>query len=272
MWNLISFNWFYWLLFHIKFKLNRTPIQTSIERCLVTALITSVHLDTAWLPIVGRPIFIQKPLTHQIEDQMVTILQTTLSKSFSWMKTIVFWFLFHWKLFPMILFTSTIIGWDNDLALNSRQAIIWTDDGICSSLGQDELTKMVQPSLKQHFKTLHCWLPSTCFRNPLTFEVPWNFSHHSSPPVNSQLFSEVAWFKDRVPGRLSPSRDQFRYAPSQWETLHCNNVSHWLGAYLDWSLHQIMTARVTCPIVTQYCPSRTVGWTKMSKWHELSKS
>ena len=31
--------------------------------------------------------------------------------------------------------------------------------------------------------------------------------------------------------------DQFRYAPSQWETsLHCNDVSHCLGAYLDWSL------------------------------------
>ena len=33
-------------------------------------------------------------------------------------------------------------------------------------------------------------------------------------------------------------RDQSRYAPSQWEmSLQCNNVSDWLGAYLDWSLH-----------------------------------
>ena len=32
-------------------------------------------------------------------------------------------------------------------------------------------------------------------------------------------------------------RDQSRCAASQWETLlHCNDVSHWLGAYLDWSL------------------------------------
>ena len=32
-------------------------------------------------------------------------------------------------------------------------------------------------------------------------------------------------------------RDQSRYAPSQWETLlHCNDVSHWLGAYLYWFL------------------------------------
>ena len=27
-------------------------------------------------------------------------------------------------------------------------------------------------------------------------------------------------------------KDRFVYAPSQWETtLHCNVVSHWLGAY-----------------------------------------
>ena len=35
-------------------------------------------------------------------------------------------------------------------------------------------------------------------------------------------------------------RDQSRFAPSQWEmSLHCNGVSHWLGAYLDWSLHTL---------------------------------
>ena len=32
-------------------------------------------------------------------------------------------------------------------------------------------------------------------------------------------------------------RDHFVYPPSQWETtLHCNVVSHWLGAYTKWSL------------------------------------
>ena len=32
-------------------------------------------------------------------------------------------------------------------------------------------------------------------------------------------------------------RDQSRYAPSQWETsLHCNDVSHWLGTHLGQSL------------------------------------
>ena len=33
------------------------------------------------------------------------------------------------------------------------------------------------------------------------------------------------------------SRDHFVCTPSQWETaLHCNAVSHWLGAYTKWSL------------------------------------
>ena len=37
-------------------------------------------------------------------------------------------------------------------------------------------------------------------------------------------------------------RDHFVYAPSQWETtLHCNVVSHWLGAYTKWSLCIIAT-------------------------------
>ena len=38
------------------------------------------------------------------------------------------------------------------------------------------------------------------------------------------------------------SREQSRYAPSQWETaLQCNAISHWLGEYLDWSLCQPVT-------------------------------
>ena len=36
---------------------------------------------------------------------------------------------------------------------------------------------------------------------------------------------------------LDRDRDQSRYVLCQWETsLHCNDVSHWLGTYLDWSL------------------------------------
>ena len=39
----------------------------------------------------------------------------------------------------------------------------------------------------------------------------------------------------------------FVYAPSQWgTTLQCNVVSHWLGAYTKWSLHQYKR-RPCCP-------------------------
>ena len=51
------------------------------------------------------------------------------------------------------------------------------------------------------------------------------------------------------------SSNQARYAPSQWEmSLQCNDISHWLGAYLDWSLHvscivNTMVADVQQPMV-----------------------
>ena len=33
-------------------------------------------------------------------------------------------------------------------------------------------------------------------------------------------------------------RDHFVYVPSQWETaLQCNVVSHWMGAYKEWTLY-----------------------------------
>ena len=36
---------------------------------------------------------------------------------------------------------------------------------------------------------------------------------------------------------LQMVRDHSMYAPSQWEmALHCNAISHWLGAYSEWSL------------------------------------
>ena len=41
--------------------------------------------------------------------------------------------------------------------------------------------------------------------------------------------------------------NQSVYAPSQWETsLHCNNVSHWLGAYLYWSPYHELKCKTYC--------------------------
>ena len=84
-------------------------------------------------------------LTHCGRDKMAAISHTTFSNAFSWMKTYEFQLKFHWSLFPRVHLTYSIIGSDNSLAPNRRQAIIWTNDGLCfwcifTSLGLGELT------------------------------------------------------------------------------------------------------------------------------------
>ena len=52
--------------------------------------------------------------------------------------------------------------------------------------------------------------------------------------------SSYRWVNESVITKCKDAyrhRYQSRYVPSQWETsLQCKDVSHWLGAYLDWSL------------------------------------
>ena len=46
---------------------------------------------------------------------------------------------------------------------------------------------------------------------------------------------------------LKPFKDHSVYAPNQWDmTLHCNFVSHWVGAYTKWSLAFYMWDPYTC--------------------------
>ena len=53
-----------------------------------------------------------------------------------------------------------------------------------------------------------------------------------SPPMVFREKLIFAW-----PFHFTAYRAQSKIVPSQWETwLQCNHVSHWLGAYLDWSL------------------------------------
>ena len=62
-------------------------------------------------------------------------------------------------------------------------------------------------------------------------------------------------------------RDQPRYAPSQWKTsLQCNDVSHWMGAYLDWSLQghndrQLTTfpCMFTTDLLVQLCTNHSAN-------------
>ena len=46
---------------------------------------------------------------------------------------------------------------------------------------------------------------------------------------------------------LTLHREHFVYAPSQWQTLHCNIISHWLGTCTKWSLTSEWSPRLlTC--------------------------
>ena len=59
-----------------------------------------------------------------------------------------------------------------------------------------------------------------------SFCVITGFTHFSDITIR-----KLSQYKDAV------FRDQSRYGPSQWETsLHCKDISNWLGAYLNWSL------------------------------------
>ena len=76
-------------------------------------------------------------------------LQTISSDAFLWMKSFLFWLKFHRSLFLRVQLTITQhwFGWDNGLAPNRRQAIIWTNAGlihwrIYAALGGDELRIM----------------------------------------------------------------------------------------------------------------------------------
>ena len=44
-------------------------------------------------------------LTHLPPDKMAAILQTIFSDAFSWMKSFVFWLIFHWSLFLRVHLT-----------------------------------------------------------------------------------------------------------------------------------------------------------------------
>ena len=58
---------------------------------------------------------------------------------------------------------------------------------------------------------------------------------------------------------------RFVYASSQWDTtLHCNVVSHWLGAYTNW----VAVITVSAILVNQYimsCRWSEDGWARLTK-------
>ena len=46
--------------------------------------------------------FVIITLTCWGQNKIATVLQTTFSKSFSWIKIVLFWLKFHWTLFPRV--------------------------------------------------------------------------------------------------------------------------------------------------------------------------
>ena len=87
-------------------------------------------------------------LTHWGRDKMVNIFQTTFPNAFSWMKMFDFCTQFHLSFFLRVQLTIRQHWFRyNGLALNRRQAIIWTNDGLIwwhthAPLGLNELTKL----------------------------------------------------------------------------------------------------------------------------------
>ena len=78
------------------------------------------------------------------------------------------------------------------------------------------------------------WLPITSWVNIGSDNglVLWG-SQRLPKPMLTQIYVTI----------LFMCRDHSVYPPSQWEmALHCNTVSHWLGAYTEWSLHVISHA------------------------------
>ena len=77
---------------------------------------------------------------------MAAISQTIFSDAFSWMKSFIFWFNFHWSLFLSVQLTITQ-DWSRYNGLVHWQAIIWTnadsvDCRIYVAVGGDELIKI----------------------------------------------------------------------------------------------------------------------------------
>ena len=85
-----------------------------------------------------------KHLTHLSLGRMTAISQTISLDAFSWMKSFVFWFEFHWNLFIRVQLPITEHWFRYGLATNRRQTIIWTNADpihwrIYAALGGDKL-------------------------------------------------------------------------------------------------------------------------------------
>ena len=78
-------------------------------------------------------------------------------------------------------------------------------------------------------------VPST-LRSLLELEVVVKATSSAVSDINIDVYDDSRLSVHTCITWLVDVRDHFVNAPSQWETtLHCNVVSHWLGAYTKWS-------------------------------------
>ena len=73
-------------------------LTLSVESCARSTNFTPLRT----LPEDGAGQSTGRVITYRSRNKMVAVCQTTFSNSFSWMKIVLFWFKFHWNLFPKI--------------------------------------------------------------------------------------------------------------------------------------------------------------------------
>ena len=135
---------------------------------------------------------------------------------------------------------------DNGLSPGQRQAIIPSNAGtlLNGTLGTNFSEKLIAIHTfsfkKIHLKMLSAkWCP---------------FCHVDTLPNTS-----LSW------PSIDKTRDHSVHASSQWEmALHCNAISHWLGAYTEWSLHLLTNlihyVSLICLFVYLRTPDGVVTW------------
>ena len=165
----------------------------------------------------------------------------------------------HWGQVTHICF---IIGSDNGLSPGRRQAIFWTNAGILliGPLGTNfsEISSEIHTFSfkKMHLKTSAKWRPfclSLTVLNKYVWEMlatHWIFSLLLLAGTSSH--NRYTHYEYEV--IFNNPRDHFVNGPSQWEMmLHCNVISHWLGANTKWSLQPI-TFQGSTLIFSSTCP------------------
>ena len=149
----------------------------------------------------------------------------------------------------------TIIGSDNGLSPEQCKAIIWTNAGMLLiwPLGTNSSEILIGNQTfsfkKMHLKVLSAkWRPfclDFLYGYPALHQPPKVTNTHPMPRhtgvsyglwiVNNSVKNNQGYCNCAL--CFASSGISLGMHPSQWEmSLQCNDISHWLGAYLYWSL------------------------------------